>query len=52
MPWHDTLFTDKVVIENGELVLPTKPGWGIDIDEEAVKAHPPGSASAWLSQRK
>jgi L-alanine-DL-glutamate epimerase-like enolase superfamily enzyme len=52
MPWHDALFTDKVVIENGELVLPTKPGWGIDIDEEAVKAHPPGSASAWLSQRK
>jgi L-alanine-DL-glutamate epimerase-like enolase superfamily enzyme len=25
----------------GELVLPTDPGWGTDVNEEAVRAHPP-----------
>ena len=25
----------------GELIVPTRPGWGADINEEAVKAHPP-----------
>jgi L-alanine-DL-glutamate epimerase-like enolase superfamily enzyme len=29
------------VIENGQFVLSRRPGWGTDIDEEAVKAHPP-----------
>ena len=25
----------------GELIVPTRPGWGADINEEAVRAHPP-----------
>ena len=29
------------VIQNGELIVPTRPGWGADINEEAVRAHPP-----------
>jgi L-alanine-DL-glutamate epimerase-like enolase superfamily enzyme len=29
------------VIENGELVLPTRPGWGIEVNERAVRARPP-----------
>jgi galactonate dehydratase len=29
------------VIEDGELILPTGPGWGADIDEAALRAHPP-----------
>ena len=28
-------------IENGEFVLPTGPGWGIDVNEKAVRARPP-----------
>jgi L-alanine-DL-glutamate epimerase-like enolase superfamily enzyme len=28
------------VIENGELLLPTGPGWGTEVDEEIVRAHP------------
>ena len=28
-------------IENGHLVLPDTPGWGIAPNEEALKAHPP-----------
>ncbi len=40
MPWTHDFVTKKVVVENGELVLPTTPGWGAEVDEEALKAHP------------
>ena len=39
--WRDEFFTTIPVIENGELVLPEGPGWGIDINETAVRARPP-----------
>ena len=42
VPWKDELFTHRPVIENGELVLSGRPGWGTDVNEEAVRAHPPG----------
>ncbi|MCW3475323.1 mandelate racemase/muconate lactonizing enzyme family protein [Limobrevibacterium gyesilva] len=41
VPWRDDFVTAVPVIENGELVLPTRPGWGIDINEAAVRARPP-----------
>ena len=40
VPWHDELTTVKPVIKNGQLSLPTGPGWGTDINEAAVRAHP------------
>lgn len=40
-PWRDEFYTVVPTIENGEFVLPTGPGWGIDIDERAVRARPP-----------
>jgi galactonate dehydratase len=39
--WRDELFINAPLIENGELVLPERPGWGIDVNEAAVRAHPP-----------
>ena len=41
VPWKDDLVTHPPVIQNGELIVPNRPGWGADINEEAVKAHPP-----------
>ncbi|MCY4503614.1 MAG: mandelate racemase/muconate lactonizing enzyme family protein, partial [Alphaproteobacteria bacterium] len=41
VPWKDDLVTVPPQIENGELILPTGPGWGADVNEEAVRAHPP-----------
>jgi L-alanine-DL-glutamate epimerase-like enolase superfamily enzyme len=41
VPWKDDFVTHPPVIENGELVLSSRPGWGADINEEAVRAHPP-----------
>ncbi|HVH79368.1 MAG TPA: mandelate racemase/muconate lactonizing enzyme family protein [Stellaceae bacterium] len=39
--WKDDIVTRPPVIENGDLLLPTGPGWGADINEEFVRAHPP-----------
>ena len=50
VPWMNDLVTHPPVIENGECLVPTRPGWGCDINEEAVLAHPPkdiGNAT-WL----
>lgn len=38
---RDALFTSAPVIENGELIIPSGPGWGIEVNETAVRAHPP-----------
>ena len=40
-PWTREFLINPLVIENGELVLPTGPGWGSDINEEALRDHPP-----------
>ncbi len=40
-PWRDEFYDQAPVIENGELVLPTRPGWGIEVNEKAVRARPP-----------
>ena len=41
VPWHDDLVTHKPEIKDGHLLLPTRPGWGTDVNEDAVRAHPP-----------
>ena len=41
LPWDDELFTAVPKIENGHLVMPDTPGWGLDPNEEALRAHPP-----------
>jgi galactonate dehydratase len=40
VPWRASLVGGWDPIKNGELVLPDGPGLGIDIDEEAIRAHP------------
>lgn len=39
--WTVDFLTQPLTIENGALVLPTGPGWGTEINEEAVRARPP-----------
>ena len=40
LPWDDELFTAVPTIENGELVIGDAPGWGLEPDEKALRAHP------------
>jgi L-alanine-DL-glutamate epimerase-like enolase superfamily enzyme len=40
VPWRDELVDVPPVIENGEFILPTRPGWGVEVNEAGVRAHP------------
>ncbi|MXY96437.1 MAG: hypothetical protein F4Z29_01510, partial [Gemmatimonadetes bacterium] len=40
VPWKDDLTGGPLEITNGELALPTAPGWGLDLDEDVARAHP------------
>jgi L-alanine-DL-glutamate epimerase-like enolase superfamily enzyme len=42
-PWRDEFVTAVPQIENGEIMLPSAPGWGADVNEAAVRARPPRS---------
>jgi L-alanine-DL-glutamate epimerase-like enolase superfamily enzyme len=41
VPWYDDLVTRTPEIKDGYLTVPTAPGWGADVNEDAVRAHPP-----------
>ena len=41
VPWKDDIVTVVPKVERGVLTLPLEdPGWGVDVDEEALKLHP------------
>jgi L-alanine-DL-glutamate epimerase-like enolase superfamily enzyme len=50
VPWMKDFFTCSPVVEDGQMKLPDGPGWGCDVVEEAVLAHPPknGDKAPWL----
>jgi L-alanine-DL-glutamate epimerase-like enolase superfamily enzyme len=41
VPWKDDLVTEPPRIENGNLLVPKKPGWGADVNEAAVRKYAP-----------
>lgn len=41
VPWRFDLFTHPPTVENGEMIVPDRPGWGTDVNEEALAKYPP-----------
>ena len=41
VPWMQDLFTHSLDISNGVMHVPSRPGWGMDVNEEALRTHPP-----------
>jgi galactonate dehydratase len=39
VPWKPKFLTKPMVVENGEFILPTGPGWGTDVDEDMLRKH-------------
>lgn len=39
VPWKSELVTVAPVVENGYFVVPTTPGWGADINEDALRKY-------------
>ena len=40
VPWKDDIVTVVPEIENGFLKIPTGPGWGTELNEGVIRAHP------------
>jgi len=40
VPWRDEFVTAPPIVEAGEMLLPTAPGWGIDVNEAGVRKRP------------
>jgi mandelate racemase len=38
MPWMLCLYRETPAIEDGEMVLPERPGLGLELDEKAIAA--------------
>ncbi|MGE0416913.1 MAG: mandelate racemase/muconate lactonizing enzyme family protein [Acetobacteraceae bacterium] len=47
VPWKDDLVSHVPVIENGELLVPTGVGWGAEVNEDVIRAHPPLRVRKW-----
>ena len=45
VPWRDDIVSDPIVVSDGSVPLPTKPGLGCDVNEDAVREHPPEDRS-------
>lgn len=41
VPWRDEMLTYPIEFQNGQIVVPDRPGFGVDVNEEALKKHPP-----------
>ena len=39
--WRDEIVTDPIVVRDGSVALPERPGLGADVNEDAVREHPP-----------
>lgn len=52
LPWDDELVTHPPRYEAGHLVLPDRPGWGTEPDEDAIAAHPPGGGLGIAAERR
>merc|ERR1712232_710984 len=45
VPWKDEIVTNVPILKDGVLQLPTGPGWGIDLNEAVIAAHPPSRSA-------
>jgi len=52
VPWKDELTGGPLEIEDGQLSLPTTPGWGVELNEEMARARrwEPGRGPGFLSR--
>jgi L-alanine-DL-glutamate epimerase-like enolase superfamily enzyme len=41
VPWKPEFLAAPVVVEDGQLIVPQGPGWGIDVNEAFVRGRPP-----------
>lgn len=50
--WDHELFTHLPEFADGHLVMPDRPGWGTEPNEEGLRRHPPQESVGLLTRRK
>jgi L-alanine-DL-glutamate epimerase-like enolase superfamily enzyme len=40
VPWRDDIVDTPPVFDKGDYILPTGPGWGVEVNEAGLKRHP------------
>jgi galactonate dehydratase len=40
VPWRDDIVDMPPVFHEGAYILPTAPGWGVEVNEAGLRAHP------------
>jgi L-alanine-DL-glutamate epimerase-like enolase superfamily enzyme len=40
VPWKDDIVTEPLDIKDGYLRIPSRPGWGVDLNEREIAKHP------------
>ena len=40
VPWRDEIVDTPAVFNKGDYILPTGPGWGVEVDEAGLRKHP------------
>src|SRR6266446_1296961 len=40
VPWRDDIVNTPPVFDKGDYILPTGPGWGVEVDEAGLRRHP------------
>jgi L-alanine-DL-glutamate epimerase-like enolase superfamily enzyme len=48
--WDEQLFTHVPAYEDGHLVVPDRPGWGTEPNEDALREHPPIAAHGLMGR--
>src|SRR5438128_1241878 len=49
LAWDHELFTHEPEYKDGYLIMPERPGWGTEPNEEALRAHPPKGEGGLLT---
>ena len=49
LAWDQELFSHVPEIEEGQLIMPDRPGWGTEPNEDALRAHPPKGNAGLLN---
>jgi len=52
LPWDHELFTTAPQFEHGHIIVPDTPGWGTELNEDAIRAHPPKTGVGLMSYRQ
>jgi len=52
LPWDHELFTHVPEFVDGYLVMPDRPGWGTEPNEDGIRAHPPKGSAGLLNYGK